>query len=403
MSRFLFVVPPLVGHVNPTVGVAAALVERGHQVAWAGAGEFVRRLVGLDAEVYSCAVPESVDTCARRPPGLRGPAWLKFLSERFFIPLAEAMVPGVVEAVERFAPDVLVVDLEAFAGWLVAERMGLPWATSATNAAAFTDPFAGTPKIEAWLREFVTDLRRRFGAPDEVGELCVSPQCFSPLWFSPHLVLGFTTAAMLGSTDHLGAQVRLVGPSIAPRPSPGDVPCEWLDAERPAVFVSLGTVNGHTGARFLDQCARTLAADPDRQAVIVDPAGVLGAVPEHVLVQRAVPQLRLLPHVDVVVCHAGHNTVCETLSHGLPLVVAPIRDEQPLVAQQVVDAGAGIRLRFSRATPAQIGPAIEAVLTDPSYRRAAQRVQETFRVAGGAVAAASHLENLAAGILEKRT
>ncbi len=25
MSRFLFVVPPLAGHINPTVGVAAAL------------------------------------------------------------------------------------------------------------------------------------------------------------------------------------------------------------------------------------------------------------------------------------------------------------------------------------------------------------------------------------------
>ncbi|MGH3865265.1 MAG: glycosyltransferase [Pseudonocardiaceae bacterium] len=386
MSRFLFVVPPLAGHVNPTVGVAAALVERGHQVAWAGAGELVRRLVGLDAAVYSCAVPEFATTWVQRPPGLRGPAWLKFLCERFFIPLAEAMVPGVVEAVERFAPDVLVVDLEAFAGWLVAERAGLPWATSATNTAVFTDPFSGTPKVEAWLRELLTDLRHRFGAPEGAGDL----------WFSPRLVLGFTTAALLGSTGHLGEQVRLVGPSIAPRPGWGDFPWGWLDGERPAVLVSLGTVNSDTGARFLGQCAQTLAADPDRQAVIVDPAGVLGAVAEHVLVQRTVPQLRLLPHVDAVVCHSGHNTVCETLSHGLPLVVAPIRDDQPLVAQQVVDAGAGIRLRFSRATTAQIGPAIKAVLTEPSYRQAAQRVQETFRAAGGAVAAASHLAELAA-------
>lgn len=385
MSKFLFVVPPLVGHVNPTVGVAAALVERGHQVAWAGAGELVRRLVGLDAAVYSCAVPEFVNTCVQRPPGLRGPAWLKFLCEGFFIPLAEAMVPGVVEAVERFAPDVLVVDLEAFAGWLVAERTGLPWATSATNTAVFTDPFSGMPKVEAWLQKIITDLRHRFGAPVRGA---------GDLWFSPRLVLAFTTAALLGSTGHLGEQVRLVGPSIAPRPSSGDFPWDWLDVERHAVLVSMGTVNSHTGARFLSQCAQTLAAAPDRQAVIVDPSGVLGAVPEHILVQRTVPQLRLLRHVDAVVCHAGHNTVCETLSHGLPLVVAPIRDDQPLVAQQVVDAGAGIRLRFSRATTAQIGPAVEAVLTEPSYRQAAQRVQETFRVAGGAVAAASHLEEL---------
>lgn len=385
MSRFLFVVPPLAGHVNPTIGVAAALLERGHQVAWTGPGETVRYLLGPDAAVYGCAVPEFLDACAWRVPGLRGPAWLKFLGERFFLPLAEAMVPGVGAAVERFAPDVLVVDLETFAGWLVAERVGLPWATSATNPAVFTDPFSGMPKVEAWWHGIMADLLHRFGAPARAGQP----------WFSPRLVLAFTTAALLGSSVHLGEQVRLVGPSISPRPGSGDFPWNWLDADRPAVFVSSGTVSSSTGDRFLQQCARTLAADPDRQAVIVDPAGVLGTVAEHVLIQRTVPQLPLLSRVDAVICHAGHNTVCEALSHGLPLVMAPIRTDQPLVAAQVVNAGAGIRLRVSRATSAQIGPALEAVLTEPSYRQAARRVQESFRAAGGAVAAAGYLEELA--------
>ncbi len=35
MARILFVVPPLTGHVNPTVSVGRALAARGHQVAWA--------------------------------------------------------------------------------------------------------------------------------------------------------------------------------------------------------------------------------------------------------------------------------------------------------------------------------------------------------------------------------
>lgn len=47
MSGFLFVVPPLVGHINPTVGVAAELAARGHRVAWASADPgLVRRLAG---------------------------------------------------------------------------------------------------------------------------------------------------------------------------------------------------------------------------------------------------------------------------------------------------------------------------------------------------------------------
>jgi MGT family glycosyltransferase len=385
MSRFLFVVPPLVGHVNPTIGVAAALVERGHQVAWAGAATFVRSLLAPQATVFPCAGPLPGVGESFRPPTIRGLAALKFLWERFLEPLAEAMVPGVQAAVEQFAPDVLVVDQQALAGALVAERATLVWATSATTSAEFTDPLLRMPKADAWVRDLLAGLRWRFGDPAMAGDLR----------FSPHLVLAFTTEALVGSTDHLGQQVRFVGPSIAARPGSGDFPWGWLDGKRPAVLVSLGTANTDAGARFLGECAQALGASPDRQAVIVDPGGALRTVEEHVLVQRTVPQLRLLPHVDAVVCHAGHNTVCEALSHGLPLVVAPIRDDQPIVAQQVVDAGAGIRLRFTRATAAQIGTAVEAVLTEPSYRQAAQRVRASFAAAGGAEAAARHLEALA--------
>ncbi|OMI36018.1 glycosyltransferase [Streptomyces sparsogenes] len=111
---------------------------------------------------------------------------------------------------------------------------------------------------------------------------------------------------------------------------------------------------------------------------------------------REVPQLPLLARVAAVVCHAGHNTVCEALWHGVPLVVAPIRDDQPVVAGQVVAAGAGVRVRFGRVTAAGLGEALDTVLYEPGCRAAAERVGASFRAAGGAAAAADHLERLAA-------
>jgi UDP:flavonoid glycosyltransferase YjiC (YdhE family) len=98
-----------------------------------------------------------------------------------------------------------------------------------------------------------------------------------------------------------------------------------------------------------------------------------------------------------VVSHAGHNTVCEALAHGLPLVVAPIRDDQPIIAGQVEAAGAGVRVRFGRVTAAGLRVAIDRVLSDPDLRAAAARLQASFAAAGGAPAAAAHLEQLAAG------
>jgi UDP:flavonoid glycosyltransferase YjiC (YdhE family) len=106
--------------------------------------------------------------------------------------------------------------------------------------------------------------------------------------------------------------------------------------------------------------------------------------------------LALMPHLDAVVGHGGMNTVCEALAHGVPLVVAPIRHDQPVIAAQVVAAGAGIRVPFGRVTPDRLRQAIVSVLDEPGYRAGADRVRASFAQAGGARAAAEHLIALAA-------
>ncbi|WP_371668550.1 glycosyltransferase [Streptomyces sp. NBC_00289] len=389
MSRFLFVVPPLVGHINPAAGVAAELAARGHESAWACADPgLVRRLAGAGAVVFPCAGPVPGEGEGLRPPDLRGPEALKFLWERFLVPLAEDMAPGVRTAIDAFRPHAVVADQQALAGGLVAELLGVPWATSASTSAEFTDVLAGMPKVADWLAGLLRTLRTRVGDPAGTAD----PR------FSPHLVLAFSTPELAGADAVTGGRIHWVGPSIAPRPAAPGFPWEWFDPARLSVLVTLGTANTDVGARFLTECLTALRARADRvQAVIADPGGVLTADghDKDVLVLPSVPQLPLLERVDAVVCHAGHNTVCEALWHGVPLVVAPIRDDQPVVAGQVTGAGAGIRVRFGRVTAAGLGSAIDAVLHEPGHRAAAGRVRTAFRAAGGARAAATRLELLA--------
>ncbi|MEU2421548.1 glycosyltransferase [Streptomyces sp. NPDC007851] len=384
MSGFLFVVPPLVGHINPAVGVAAELGARGHRVAWVcpDAG-LVRRLAGAEAAVYPCAGAAD----GERPADLRGAEALRFLWEWFLLPLADEMAPGVRAAVADFHPDVVVADQQAFAGALVAERLGLPWATSATTSAEFGGAYDGIPKVAGWLRDRLAELRGRIGDPAGSAD----PR------FSPHLTLAFTTPELAGPTDR--PAVRHVGPSISARPAADGFPWEWLDPSRDRVLVSLGTANADAGGRFLAECVSALRDRADRvQALVADPGGTLppAADDKDLLIRPTLPQLPLLERVDAVVCHAGHNTVCEALWHGVPLVVAPIRDDQPVIAGQVVDAGAGIRVRFGRVTAAKLGAALDTVLYEPAHRAAAARIRIAFRAAGGAPVAATHLETLAA-------
>jgi zeaxanthin glucosyltransferase len=392
VTRFLFVVPPLVGHVNPLVGVAAELKGRGHEVAWAGYAEQIRRLAGPEATAFDCAMPD--DTAVRRDPKLAGPAAFRFLWEEFFVPLADLMAPGVDAAIDAFGPDVVVTDMHTVAGALVAERRGLPYVTSASTSAEFVDPLASMPKVAAWLDGLLAALRERIGGPAAGGD----PR------FSPHGVIGFTGRELLGDAPLPVPedQVHLVGPALA-RPSSGsDFPWSRLDPGRRAVLVTLGTANADASGRFLAEAVAALAGLGERvQGIVVDPGGTLddAAVPSGVLVRRYVPQLELLARVAAVVCHAGHNTVCESLWHGVPLVLAPIRDDQPIVAGQVVAASAGVRLRFGRVDAARLGAAIETVI-DPAggHRAAAEAIGRSFRAAGGAGAAADRVERVAAGV-----
>lgn len=398
MSRFLFVVPPLVGHVNPTIGLGARLAEQGHEVAWAGHGELIGRLAGASpVTVFPCAVPGRGDgAVSGRAAELRGPAALKFLWESFLIPLAEAMIPGVEAAVEQFKPDVLVVDQQTVAGAVVAERLGIPWATSATAAAELADPLGGMPKVAAWLREMLLGLEIDFGDPNAAASERYQ-RTYGDLRFSPRLVIAYSTEELSGRHAELADTLRYVGPSIAERPSDPEFPWHALPepGERPIVLISVGTANVDAGRSFLRACAEAVAVRPDLFAVIADPAGAVANVPENALTAPHVPQLELLPRVSAVVCHSGQNTVCEALYHGIPLVLAPIRDDQPIVAQQAVDAGVAERIRFARAQPEQIAVALNRILTQPGYRAAAERVAASFKAAGGVDAAARYLVDLA--------
>jgi len=396
VGRFLIVVPPLVGHTNPTVPLGRELARRGHAVAWCGYAAVAEELLPPSATLLPIPDPlppallAALDERAHRGPG--GVLAYTTMFTDFVLPVARVMLPGVHAAVETFDPDVLVVDEIALAGVAVAELRGLPWVTSATSSGDLVDPLPEVPKLGRWVRDQTRALLVEAGV-DPGRAAAVDPL------FSPHLILAFTVPELVGPAASLPEHVAFVGPSFGLRPSDPPFPWEWLDGTEQLVLVTLGTVN-RAGERFFAAAAAVLAELGERgvKAVVVAPPDLLPDPPPNVLVLPRVPQLALLGRAAAVVCHAGHNTVCESLAHGAPLVVAPIRDDQPVVAGQVVRAGVGVRVKYGRVTVPMLREALDAVLTDPRYRTAAERVRASLTAAGGPAAAADRLEGLIAAV-----
>jgi MGT family glycosyltransferase len=205
-------------------------------------------------------------------------------------------------------------------------------------------------------------------------------------------VILWSSRALVGDAP-LPPRTTLVGPAIGSR---REVPFPWDRlADRPRVLVSLGTVSAEVGARFFGVAIEAVLAAGAQPIVAADPTDAPPA--GDAIVQRFVPQLDLLAHVDAVIGHGGHNTVVESLAHGRPMVLAPIRDDQPIIADQVVRGGAGVRVKFARVVVPELTEAVRKALGDPAMRAAAGEVARAFAAAGGPNAAAAVVREVASG------
>ena len=244
----------------------------------------------------------------------------------------------------EWRPDVVVCDETDFGALLVAEGLGLPYASVFTTAPGFI------PR----------DLRAALRA-----HLVLSP--FPPSLRDPGPAHCFRTAA--------GAR---------------------CDGAR-TVYFTLGTVfNLESGDLFARVLAGLRELDVDVVATVgrqIDPEE-LGPQPERIRVERYLPHADVLPRCAAVVSHGGSGTVLGALAHGLPSVLLPMGADQPWNAARCEELGAALVLDALRATPEDVRAAVSTVLDDPSYRAAAERVRDEIRALPGPEHAVTLLERL---------
>lgn len=154
-----------------------------------------------------------------------------------------------------------------------------------------------------------------------------------------------------------------------------DFPWNKLDG-RPILYVSLGTVQNrlqHLYGILTQSC-------PESHQLVMALGRKNAKLPKHIdLPENAIvvdyaPQSQILPLADCVVTHAGMNTALEAIKASKPMVCIPLCNDQPGVAARLQYHGACKLVNSGRATPSTVRKAIIKVLSDPSYRRNAERL-----------------------------
>jgi MGT family glycosyltransferase len=181
----------------------------------------------------------------------------------------------------------------------------------------------------------------------------------------------------------LAPNVRFVG-AVHPQPSCRYVPPSWwteLDAGRPVVHVTQGTVDNDDLSRLIEPTIEALAGE-DATVVVTtggrDVGDIKVALPSNTRVAEYIPHDVLLPKVDVMITNGGYGTVQRAVSTGVPLVVAGSTEDKPEVAARVAWSGAGINLKTGTPTPTMIRGAVREILGNRHYVHRARELEAAF-------------------------
>jgi len=392
MAKFLFVVPPFFGHISPTLSIGASLIARGHEVKWLGITPLADKHIPTGGEfIYPEAelqqYQDEINRILKRQddgPACSGPEVMKLALEETYVPFARIMMPGLSNFVDAWKPDVIINDCITFAGALCAHIKGIPSVTTTpVPPDVMGDTANSAPKIFEWQQNLVKGLQQEFGVyGDEI------------VIHSHKLNMIFTSQAFAGF-DVAEPHMKFVGP-VKGRPNNAAFDWERLaKATTPKVFVSLGTLLVDIRKEFFQKLITAFADQPVTIVAATNP-DIFEVWPDNFIVNGFVPQTELMPHMDAVICHGGFNTVNDTFTNGLPMLITPIAYDHFHTAKLIENSGAGVSIRYKRLRIADLRDTVFELLQNPKYREAAVRVKETFIAAGGNDKAVQLLEDFAA-------
>ena len=325
--RVLFATTRGAGHLDPLVPFAHACDRAGHDVLVAGppsVAELVAR-AGLDFR----AVPEApvhVVDAAFAPVWARSASIEHVVQELFAGLYARTALPGMLDAVSDWRPDVVVRETMEFASAVAAEVHGVPQVRVGVHLDAQRDAAGVLEELAAPALGLAAD------------RLCETPLLSrSPV--AGHGVLRFRT-------------------DVPPARDP-DLVYVTFGSEAPA---------SHHFPRVYREAAQALEGLPVLMTIgnRRDPAE-LGPLPPGVWVERWVPQAEVMPRALAMVSHGGSGTTLAALAAGVPQAFVPLFVDGPDNAERVAALGAGISGGDLRA-------AVHALLERPRYRHAARAV-----------------------------
>ncbi|MBT2668382.1 glycosyltransferase [Bacillus sp. ISL-4] len=383
MARVLFINGGSEGHINPTLGVVQELISCGEEVVYFTIEAFRERIEKTGATVRTFDGEKFIKAFIS---GGRN-----YLLERIngLLRTVDIVIPSVLEQIKGEHFDYIIHDSMFGCGHLLAKILKLPAINSCTSFAQTKASF--DKMLEQLSKEIPTEIVKRIY--DEFQSLTAmvkgkyDVEIHSPyeVFCNPApLTIVYTTREFQPFGEAFDQTYKFVGPSISSRLKQDNFDLAAIKGKSP-IYISLGTVFNRA-VDFYKLCFEafgnsnhTVVMSIGQQTPLID----LGEIPQNFIVKKYVPQTEVLKYTKLFITHGGMNSTSEGLYYGVPLIVIPQSADQPIIAQQVANIGAGIKLQMQSLNANKLREAVDHVLNDPSFHKDVSYIRESFQKSGG--------------------
>lgn len=422
MSKILFINQPSVGHLNTLLTIALQMKEDGHEPSF-----LVPGIEGATSKISilqtAALIPTTIKKAGLSVEIVPPPLMTGLLG--FFLPLLsgynelmcalELAGTGlyhytncVLKHIKQCKPDMLVVDFSFFGAYIASEIAGIPCAIIYHSGLPFKGklipPFgSGLPIGEnaqalgkfSRREQFVlnrlnkrtNNVRRKFALADVEADLLSTP-------YSKWLNL-ITSAEVIEAPRDITDTTFFIGPCFGKRKGIlTNFPFDQLRKDKYKIYVSLGTVFNNKPNVF----RKIMAAlnHPDYQ-VIISAGGSFAKLkesknPENAMIFPSVPQVDLLPQIDLVIGHGGNNSTNETLAAGKPLIIMPIGGEQGDNASRIEYLGAGLRVNIKDFDEDELKTKVQTIRTNQEFQKRVTQLKEALAKTDGAKSASELIQ-----------
>jgi rhamnosyltransferase subunit B len=409
------------GDVNPLIAIALELKRRGHTPVMAVPAVFKPKILPLGLEFHemrpdidpaNTILAEMIyDVNKGTERGLRD----------FLFPVLRQTYEDLLDAATHpVRADLLLLGELNYAGPIVAEVTGIPWASFVLAPLSFFSAFdppvlpmyprlaradkavPGFGRVMNRLARFTSrkwpqpiyDLRRELGLPR-------GPNPLFDAKHSPYLVLALFSR-VLGVEQRDWPDHTLITGFCYYDADGGNKALpphleKFVSEGPPPVVFTLGSAAVLAAGRFYEFSARAAIKLGIRAVLLIgtDPRNRLKqALPDSICVAEYAPYSALFPRSAMVVHQGGVGTTAQCLRAGRPMLIMPYSHDQPDNARRMRRLKVSRTIQRRNYTPNRVARKLAKMMAEPRFAKRAESVAHKLQREEGVRTACNALEEL---------